>query len=312
VVYAVDSKNLEALKKHLQSKGVALTGLLQNRTIKSLLDSVGTDMEGMPVHETKPEDFPPGTFVDPENITPEEEQQEFTMLQVSLKAQPASTRISKGSYSPTTLKENMEDPHRKTVRRQLTKSEDNEHGVIGEEGNNEGLPTNTEIDTFYRSILGSTTKERGAYLKERMKEFSTKNPSLFRAVALELFTLAGTAAMPQLNVTNELDTGETSMESDRVFREKIQQGIGNKTLTFKYGSKTTKGQINIVDAEGVTIAYLKFTSGGRVEAITTPEYTRQQKENEKNKTGVAENKDNLMTDFLKAQATLIQELLATH
>ena len=72
------------------------------------------------------------------------------------------------------------------------------------------------------------------------------------------------------------------------------------------------GAINIVDENGMTIAYLKFASGGRVEALTTPEYTRQQKENEKNKTGVAENKDSLMTDFLKAQATLIQELLATH
>ena len=273
--------------------GVNITKLFQEgKTIGQLLDN----------KEMSVEDFPPGTFVDPENRTPEEEQQEFQMVQVSLKTQPASNDISMGGFSPITLTDSnrREETHRTTVRSQLETA-----GLTGKSPK----PTNEEINKFYESIDGSKGREKGKDLRNKIKVLSTDNPPLFKAVATELFTLAGTAAQPQLNVTNELDTGQTSMESDKVYRERIQKGIGNKTLKFEYGAKSkVGGVINIVDKKGTIISKIKFNSDGKIEVIKTPEYTKKYGKKKK----ISENKDNLMTDFLKAQATLIQELLATH
>ena len=131
-----------------------------------------------------------------------------------------------------------------------------------------------------------------------------------------MFVLGATAVVPQLNVWNQLD-GDTVMESDEQFRNNILDGIGGSPPTIMFDMKPGSRTINVypikdgkpVKGTGHTIVTIKIKRNGTIAVAKNSNYNRHFYGDEK--TGTA-NENSLMTDFLKAQATLIQELLATH
>jgi len=225
---------------------------------------------------------------------------------VSLKTQPKKNVLGMGGMAFNSLNSGdyKNEGHRREVISQIKSA-----GIIKKRENTKGAgATLTQVKDFWKRAQPKNLANNMRGLLNNGGKFY--NPDLFKAIGAEMFVLGGTAATPQLNVWNQLD-GETIMESDDKFRKNILDGIGNGELEFhmKPGGKAInvfpKGQ----RAQGKSLLSIKILKNGKIEVNKKNAYNTHFYKDKKN---VSENKDNLMTDFLKAQATLIQELLATH
>ena len=186
--------------------------------------------------------------------------------------------------------------------------------------------TKTSIESlkqFYRSISSDGTPKivqqalmEGANKHARTLK-RTKTPHQLdqfkRSLALDILTVGGIASEPQLNVTNYLHDGNSTVESDEAFRNKLYKSIKSGKWNVVFGGKdaTTDNfsnknlQIFIKDKKGNPIVRVNSsTSSGRFNIWKTAEY-QQSLMPEK---PVKEN--TMLRQFLSAQSELIQELLA--
>ena len=330
VGYFFNPKDAASIKTHLQGhldthgQGSKAEKFLETKTVQEFID------RGI---IKSVDQLPPSMRGDPEKT-------ELTIAAVSLKTIPTIGKgVNRGSMSAQTIassdqKKGYNSSQRVTIHTEIEQA-------YKKRGKKAGRVTAaraalTTLKGIYRAVAGQGLNAKGtqkALFKELMKRVGgrtkiedDKQREMFEQVAvLELITLGGIAADPQVNVTNITDTGESMYESDEVFKHELYKKVASGEWIIHYGARDadksnyaqgnrqifirTKGTGRKRGRNIVRIASAE--SDGRTNIFYDSEYLEDKQEKaKKEKEKSPENSSTMLRQFLSAQSDLIQELLA--